>query len=421
MRKSNEKISYSVVPFGTAKQIFIVAEPQQNYITQPEDQTQGHGKSVPDYQRQIRSLIESIRDVILAEGFGGCVVMSNFFLADIAMRELVRQIAEETCPDGFGAMTIISQAPVNGAVCSAEIWGIAGKNMTVQKSKLGNVVLAQVDMVRWFFGGDFRPQNTPIGAYNRSIDAFKNLKEQLIPNQFLIEQLVRTWIYQGHLVLADKVTEDGILQRYQELNRARTDFFSDTKFLNRYIPKKHKAAVFPASTGIGADDVDVVISAIAVDSLRSNFTVVPLENPNQTSAFSYGVNYSPQSPKFARGMVVNIENWCQIFVSGTASITSSESQYGGDPAMQTEQTLNNIAALISGENLAKHGLQGFESGLDKLECVRVYVKNPDDFGVVEAICRKRLGDTPILYTVADVCRPELLVEIEGFAVTTKKS
>jgi len=81
--------------------------------------------------------------------------------------------------------------------------------------------------------------------------------------------------------------------------------------------------------------------------------------------------------------------------------------------------LDNIAALIDGENLARHGIAGMSCGLANLECVRVYVKRPSEYKAIRQVCERRLPDVPVLYTIADVCRPELLVEIEGIAVTRR--
>jgi chorismatase len=84
---------------------------------------------------------------------------------------------------------------------------------------------------------------------------------------------------------------------------------------------------------------------------------------------------------------------------------------------QTVQTLDNIAALIDGENLNKHGISDIACGLGNLECARVYVKRASELDIVRQVCERRLpADVPVLYTVADVCRPELLVEIEGIAI-----
>ena len=391
MRHKNKSgISYSVFSFGSSRQMLLVGEPVEHYSCQ--NDVQGQGKTVPDYPRQIRSLLEQCRSVCEKEGFSeNAARMCHFFLDDIGMRELVRQLAHEIFPEIiFGAVTFVPQAPASGAVIALELWTVSGKKSLAACKMLecktlipGMTAIAHFDGMRWFFGGGFQPDTLSIGAYNRSRDAFHWLGYWIRQVQwanwgwhktFRLDQVLRTWIYQGHLVLPE-----GDTQRYKELNRARTDVFGKTRFLKKYLPKKFKGAVYPASTGIGADDMDVVISAVAFDTKRKDVIVVPLENPNQTSAFDYGTVYSPQSPKFSRAMAVAVGSECIIFVSGTASITDSESQYPEDPVKQTEQTLDNIAALIDGENLARHGISGIASGLGNLECVRVYVKRPSEF------------------------------------------
>jgi hypothetical protein len=47
--------------------------------------------------------------------------------------------------------------------------------------------------------------------------------------------------------------------------------------------------------------------------------------------------------------------------------------------------------------------------------VRVYIKRQEDYEKVRAVCESRLGELPTIYAIADVCRPDLLVEIEGMA------
>ncbi len=142
---------------------------------------------------------------------------------------------------------------------------------------------------------------------------------------------------------------------------------------------------------------------------------MPLENPRQTAAYDYAAAYSPQSPKFSRAMVLSCGTYTTIFISGTASITHSQTRHVGDAGKQTEETLDNIAALIAEENLAEHGLPGLGTSLASLGFARVYIKRPEDYPAVRAICEQRLGKLPTIYAIADVCRPELLVEIEGVA------
>lgn len=416
MRKIAEyRVSYSVVLFGASRQLFLVAEPEENYLCSGDD-TQGHGQTVADWSRQICSLLESCQTVLRQEHFdNNTAIIGQFFLADIGKKELVRQIFSEFFPKHSCALTFIPQAPASGAVLGLELWAIGGgTSVTVKSPQPGFSVIIEFDDLRWFFIGDVRPDSFPVGAYSRSLDAFQRLGRQLEQNRFRTGQIVRTWIYQGHLVLPE-----GKTQRYKELNRARTDFFNGVEFLKDYLPLGSLGGVYPASTGIGADDVDVVIGAIAISTCRKDFVAVPLENPNQTSAFDYGAVYSPQSPKFSRAMAMTAGNSCLIFISGTASITESESRFPEDPKKQTEQTLDNIAALIDGKNLEKHGISGFVSDLNHLQVARVYVKRPNELAIIKRVCGKRLGNIPILYTIADVCRPELLVEIEGFVVVNR--
>jgi len=392
--------------------MFLVGEPVEHRTCQ-EEAADGR-RQTADYLRQVRSLLEQCRAVYKKEGFSKNVAaMCHFFIADIGMKELVRQLTKEIFPQILGAVTFVPQAPASGAKIALELWVIGGKCLGSSNNHAlaGNVITAEFDRMRWCFGGGFQSVIGSIGAYGRALNAFDMLAIELDWTEFQLGQVLRTWIYQGNLTLPE-----GKTQRYKELNRARTVFFRKTKFLKKYLPRGHKGAVYPASTGIGADDMDVVISAVALDTNRADVIAVPLENPNQTSAFHYGVVHSPKSPKFSRAMAVAAGKECIIFVSGTASITDSESRHIEDPVKQTEQTLDNIAALIDGKNLDKHGISGMDCGLGNLECVRVYVKRPAELELIQQVCKRRLPGIPVLYTIADVCRPELLVEIEGVAL-----
>jgi enamine deaminase RidA (YjgF/YER057c/UK114 family) len=118
-------------------------------------------------------------------------------------------------------------------------------------------------------------------------------------------------------------------------------------------------------------------------------------------------------------MALSCGDFATIFISGTASITHSETRHIGDVAGQTGETIDNIEALISEANLARHGLPGLGTTLENLGLVRVYIKSQDDYEKVRAVCEARLGDLPTVYAVADVCRPDLLVEIEAIAFSRR--
>ena len=142
---------------------------------------------------------------------------------------------------------------------------------------------------------------------------------------------------------------------------------------------------------------------------------MPLENPRQTAAFDYAAPLQSQESEVFPGDGLSCGDVCHDL-----HFRHGEHHPRGDAARgrrggQTRETLDNIAALISEENLCRHGLPGLGTSLDGLGLVRVYIKRQDDYAVIRDVCQPRLGELPTIYAVADVCRPELLVEIEGIA------
>lgn len=351
------------------------------------------------------------------------LVKLNIFLREIGDKQLVRAIMNERFADFLiPATTFIAQKPCNDDVAIViEAVGVdssSDENTSIPISVYNQgehaTIVEYSDVAIGFFGG-FIPSEEEVGAYARSFSAFAKMREEVEANGFFFPQVFRTWLYQGHIVL-----EEGDTQRYKELNRARSDFFYGIRFLGPLLPKNVQlGTIYPASTGIGADDVDIAMSCQAIKTERDDVIVVPIENPNQTPAFDYAAFYSPKSPKFARACAVKFNDRCSVYVSGTASIVDQKTVFIGDPVGQVNQTLDNIAALISGDNLKKHGVDEFGAEISDLAVARVYVKYRKDYEAIRTVCEKRLAGVPVVYTFADVCRDDLLVEIEGIASCKK--
>ena len=363
------------------------------------------------FRQQIREVLETCRAALLRADVSCPVVLrQEIFLADVGQIEACRQEIADFYGENIPVTTFVPQTPCNGRAALIEV-------MAVDESAEGQrrddrLLVVRHDGVTWVHGAYVKPERSPRTAYDRSYSAFLTMRNMLRRENLKIGDLVRTWLYQGDIVGPEYDT-----QRYKELNRARTDFFEGVTFANGMTPPEYQGVVYPASTGIGADDSDVVMGFLALDTKRSDVVVVPLENPEQTSAFDYAAVYSPKSPKFARAMAVVVGGTTGvIFVSGTASITGSESRHIDDVQAQTHQTIDNIQALIDRDNMQRHGIPGLGAGLGDMAVVRAYVKRRGDYEAVRAICEERFGpDVPVIYTYADVCRDELLVEIEGIA------
>ena len=364
-------------------------------------------------QLQALDALKRIESAVGSQGSAGTVVSQTVFYSDEQrLDELCALMRDFYGPD-LPVTTYVPQQPCGGKPVAIEAIGIVDDHGNVQIERSSEqCVMVRHNGSRWLYFGQIVPRTNDESVHARSLNCFEQIQAILKGAEFQFDEIIRTWIYQGSIT-----DSEGKRQRYQELNRARADFFTHREFGQRLLPPSYKGTVFPASTGIGTASRDMVMSGIAFATDCKDIVAIPLENPRQTAAFDYASRYSPSSPRFSRAMAVCCDGLANIFISGTASITKSETRHKGDIEAQTHETIDNIEALISEQNLSQHGLPGHGTDLRGLKHVRVYLKNPNDFPVAHAVCNKRLGKLPTIYAVADICRSDLLVEIEGLACT----
>jgi chorismate lyase/3-hydroxybenzoate synthase len=117
-------------------------------------------------------------------------------------------------------------------------------------------------------------------------------------------------------------------------------------------------------------------------------------------------------PCFSRATIANVNGQRRLLVGGTASIVGEDSLHVDDVDRQLEETLRNLAALI--DAAAEGSAPG--AALGRLLDLRVYVARQEDAPPIRAVLAARCPRAErIELTIARVCRPELLVEIEGVA------
>lgn len=172
----------------------------------------------------------------------------------------------------------------------------------------------------------------------------------------------------------------------------------------------------PAATGIGTRGKGIGVIALATRDAKA----LHIENPNQVSAYHYPKEYGPRSPSFARATALidvmpDTElTSLSIFISGTASILGHKTVFEGDIVNQTKTTLDNIAAILSANNISNYQLN-VNCSLKEVKTMRVYVKHESDIETVRNIVAAYISsDTQISFFNVDVCRNDLLVEIEAF-------
>lgn len=177
-------------------------------------------------------------------------------------------------------------------------------------------------------------------------------------------------------------------------------------FYNFY---KENGKVYPAATGIGTNGnaLCIVLLAVHIDASRQS-----IENSRQIPAYEYPAKFGVSSPKFSRATYVQYREDKIFFLSGTASIIGSSSVFVGEIEKQLYTTVENISLLFSEENLRRNSLS-LDGDDMNLRYIKVYIKNWEDCQKIRTICERYFDKDKIFYMQSDVCRKELLVEIEG--------
>ena len=397
---SRDGHGYSVVELHDVRHVLAVAVPQ----------CEG------DLSTQAHDALRTIEAVHDEESTRGSIVHQAVFVARPELIPACQKIIKDFYGGELPATSYVLQPPCQGKLLAIEALGVGQGRGEVRIERLSDqVVRVTHSALSWVHCANVTPRDGVTGVYNQTVSALSRMRGMLANLDLGFDRIIRTWFYLGGIV-----ADEGDAQRYKEMNRGRSAFFEGIQFLAGCQPRLPQVIeAYPASTGIGAEGRGLMLSCIALATDRPEIVAMPLENPNQTAAFHYASSYSPKSPKFARALALSCGEHATIFISGTASIVNSESLHKGDVEAQTHQTLDNIAALISEENLRRHGLPGLGTTLENLGLVRIYIKRQEDFEKTRAVCRARLGDLPAVYAIADVCRPELLVEIEGMAFSRR--
>lgn len=240
-----------------------------------------------------------------------------------------------------------------------------------------------------------------------ALKAFSGLEALLSVTGFSMADIVRQWNYISRILRFE-----GPYQHYQLFNETRA------KHYGNYFEGKG----FPAATGIGTCGKGIIIEYIAV--CGSAVFTVPIDNPEQVPAYRYpqemlkgeALDRVKSTPKFERGRFLSVHGSDMVFVSGTAAIRGPHVVYPENSDLQTLYTIDNIEQLTSPQNLEK---QGIRPGDFVFDYIRVYLKDRNDYPVVLKYCREKYGDVPCVWIEADICRDELMVEIEGVLVKSK--
>jgi enamine deaminase RidA (YjgF/YER057c/UK114 family) len=322
----------------------------------------------------------------------------TFFMGGaVSVATLARLVRDCFGPEPPPA-TYVAQAPDGQRRVALEATVLAAPGLRVEHRTCAGVAYSLVtsEAMRQIHCGGIACADPADDTEAQATSAFARMRAVLAAESMGFGHVVRQWGYIEGLLDIRADCPKGH-QRYQAFNDVRSLAYASSEF----------PAGYPAATGIGQAAGGVALEFIALDA-PADVRVAPISNPRQTDAHHYSGamlvgdslarTRTKTTPKFERAKAVSRGEQETVFVSGTAAIVGEFSVAPGDVAAQTRTTIENIAALVGDVRLSR---------------LRAYVKRAGDFGVVRGICEAAFGPIPSVYVQADVCREELLVELEG--------
>jgi enamine deaminase RidA (YjgF/YER057c/UK114 family) len=212
----------------------------------------------------------------------------------------------------------------------------------------------------------------------------------------LLGELDYPFIYRFWNYLADINGDSQILERYRQFNLGRQDAL--------LASGQQIAGELPAACTLG-----IAQGPLSIAFLAGRIKATSIENPRQVNAYQYPEQYGPRSPTFSRANLLQLAGQEILFISGTASIVGHETVHPGDATAQTQEAMTNLQRLLD-EAEARTGRK-----LNTQDMLyRVYVRNAADLEPIQHEMRRMAGPGfRAIFVQADICRKDLLLEIEA--------
>ncbi|MBI5725196.1 MAG: hypothetical protein HZA50_14650 [Planctomycetes bacterium] len=362
---------------GSAREFYITARP----------------KSPSDMQEQAGSLMECVFEELVRNG--AAILQERIFAEPAAMDALLkaRSAVCNGLDDGVPPTLLAVPANLYGAVSGIQVHAVAGcgspEVLSVDNRPCGR--LMKMKSGSYITGCGLKSDSDGSPA-DQAQGMLAKAEAILAQAGATLTNVVRTWMWLG-----------GILGWYNEFNRVRRELFSARGLLG-----KDGRGNLPASTGIGIGPAGNRCCTMDLCAVTGG------EKPKFILASSMQGPASKYGSAFSRAAVADTPAGKTIYISGTASIDAAgQTTHLDDPRGQIAETIKNVKAVLG------------DAGGSQEDVVQsmVYCKTPQ----VERIFRDEWGSLPIpqVIAIADVCRDNLLFEIEAAAMpgrsTTGKS
>ncbi|MGV8094211.1 MAG: RidA family protein [Mangrovibacterium sp.] len=230
------------------------------------------------------------------------------------------------------------------------------------------------------FLGDIFPVDKNLSPSGQTLQTLENIRKALISIGMSFSQVVRTWFYL-----------DKLYDWYSEFNEIRTTFYREQGVFDNLIP---------VSTGIGASNLHgthLVANVLAVKPKHPGVHILSVPSPLQCEATEY-------KSSFSRAVEIRFPTHRQLYISGTASIDrNGNSIHEGNINSQIDATMKVVQQIIESRSM---------NWCDAVRAI-AYFKDINHVSEFCDYCQKNhIPSFPVCYCQSDICRPELLFEIE---------
>jgi len=323
-------------------------------------------------------IFERIKNYLINENYK---IFSQFLFANSFYENENKILAEKYFQSLSWPVTVIKQ--------DGNTWGTiitAIKSDKLETIYKNNIVIGKVFQDKYadycYLGG--------LANYTKK-DAkslFQIIESELNRIDMNFTNVARTWFYLNDLI-----------SWYDEFNKDRSDHFEAANVLKNMIP---------ASTGISAsnnENSNLLSSVFSIKSKDDNIKIYTVVSPLQCPALDY-------KSSFSRAVEIDHPDYRQLIISGTASIDpEGNTAHIGDIYKQISLTMEVVKAILNSRNMI---WENVTKGI-------VYFKDIENIKTFNDYCENNnINELPLAMLKADICREELLFEIEMDAVVIKK-
>ena len=284
---------------------------------------------------------------------------------------------------------VISEHWKGHKIAGAYIHAISGveiRTLKLEGQSYGRVF--EDDSARYCILGNVHAVDGSLSKAKQTQNIFEIMETGLQLAGMEFTNIVRTWFFNYE-----------ILNWYNTFNDVRTAFFKKKAVFN---------GLLPASTGIGGANryrTSIIAGASAIQPKNDRISMENIPSPLQGSAFEYGSSFS-------RAVQIETPHYSQVLVSGTASIDpDGNTLHVGDVEAQINQTLKVVEAILRSRGMT----------YSDVSRVYAYVKREKDTLIfTEYRKRYNIPEYRVIVVPNDICREDLLFEIEVDAYSVKK-